>query len=321
MNGNPCRHIYGPVPSRRLGRSLGIDLVPFKTCSYNCIYCQLGETTNQTIERKEYVSIAGIIKELEQKLTCSDAFDYISLAGSGEPTLNSGIGELILKLKSMTSIPVAVLTNGSLLWMRAVRDALMPADLVLPSLDAGNERLFRYVNRAHKGINFKGMVDGLADFADRYRGEIWLEVFLLAGVTGICDEVEKIASIIRRIKVARIQMNTVVRPPAIAYAQPLSHDQMLSLKASLPGIVDLIGDAEPEGWHRFSGSDSMINDVLALLSRRPCTSTDVAKCLALHLPEALKYLDSLVSAGKVAAVQLSGKTFYAAKGTTDTLRS
>ncbi|MBN1568622.1 MAG: radical SAM protein [Acidobacteria bacterium] len=321
MNTRRLKHIYGPVPSRRLGRSLGIDLVPYKTCTYDCIYCHLGPTTNKTIKRREYVAIADIIQELEEKLSGSDTFDYISLAGSGEPTLNSGIGDLILKLKSMTRIPVAVLTNGSLLWMKEIQEALMPADLILPSLDAGDSLLFQYTNRPHKDISFEQMINGLAGFSNRYKGEIWLEIFLLAGVTGIRDEVEKINSIIKGIKLSRIQLNTVARPPAKTFATPLSQRQMVSLKSIFSGQVEIISDRNKKYRQRLAASDSTRNDVLSLISRRPCTSSDIARSLGLKVAEALKHLDALILAGKVATVRLSEKTFYAAKESSHALRS
>ncbi len=222
MNQNGLRYIYGPVPSRRLGRSLGIDLVPFKTCTYDCVYCQLGRTTNKTLKRAEYIAVPDILRELEEKLTSADRPDYISLAGSGEPTLNSGIGELIRQIKKLTDIPVAVLTNGSLLWQDEVQDALMAADLVLPSLDAGDEFLFGYVNRPHRDITFMRMIGGIATFAKRFPGEVWLEILLLAGVTGIASEVKKIAALANHIKPTRIQLNTAWRPCAEEFAQALT---------------------------------------------------------------------------------------------------
>ena len=314
MNARRFNHIYGPVPSRRLGRSLGIDLVPFKTCTYDCIYCHLGRTTHKTLERKPYVAIQDVLGELDQALANLNTFDYISLAGSGEPTLNSGIGDLIVKIKSMTNIPVAVLTNGSLLWMRDIQDALMPADLIIPSLDAGDSSLFQYVNRPHENISFEQVVDGLTAFSTRYKNEIWLEVLILAGVTSVREEAEKIASILRHMRLSRIQMNTVVRPPAEAYAKPAFRDQMLVLKEIFQGQVDIISDIQPGNWRTLSDSDSAGNDVLSLLSRRPCTSADIAHSLGLHLSEALKYLDALVTAGKVTTIPMSQKTFYTTKG-------
>lgn len=321
MNARRFKHIYGPVPSRRLGRSLGIDLIPFKTCTYDCIYCHLGRTTHKTLERKQYVEIQVILSELSQALANPDAFDYISLAGSGEPTLNSGIGSLIEKIKSMTNHPVAVLTNGSLLWMRDIQDALLQADLILPSLDVGDNSLFQYVNRPHENISFEQIVDGLTGFSNRYKGEIWLEVLLLAGVTSVREESEKIASILRHMRLTRIQLNTVVRPPAEVYAKPVSRNRMPILKEIFQGKVDIISDIKPGNWHTLSGTDPAGSDVLSLLSRRPCTSADIAHSLGLHQSEALKYLDALVTTGKVTTVFMSQKTFYTTKGSNDVLRS
>ena len=168
-------HVFGPVPSRRLGRSLGIDLVPFKICTYNCIYCQLGPTTNLTLERKEWVPFDKVIEEAREKIRSADGIDYITFSGSGEPTLHSRIGELIREFKRLSSIPVAVLTNGSLLWQKDVQDDLLEADLVIPSLDAPDRGLFRHVNRPHPDLAFDQVVEGLVKFRERYHGRIWLE--------------------------------------------------------------------------------------------------------------------------------------------------
>jgi wyosine [tRNA(Phe)-imidazoG37] synthetase (radical SAM superfamily) len=260
------------------------------------------------------VPVADILGELEQKLACTDALDYISLAGSGEPTLNSSIGDLILRIKGMTSVPVAVLTNGSLLWDTDVQNALMAADLVIPSLDAGDPHLYRYVNRPHPKISFQRMVDGLAAFADLYKGEIWLEVFLLGGITGIRQEVEKIAAITRRIRLTRIQLNTVARPPAESCAGPLSKNQLLALKEIFPGEVDVIGGAGAGAvGHRMSSAESVRDDIVSMLSRRPCTASDVARSLGIHFSEALKHMEALVASGKAAVMRTGESAFYAAR--------
>ncbi|MDO9584970.1 MAG: radical SAM protein [Syntrophales bacterium] len=309
MSAGGFRHVYGPVTSRRLGRSLGIDLVPFKTCPYDCVYCQLGRTTNKTIERKGYVAVDDVLAELETKLTVVPAPDYISLAGSGEPTLNLCIGDLIGKIKSLTDIPVAVLTNGSLLWMSEVQDALMAADLVLPSLDAGDDYLFRYVNRPHGDISFERMVDGIAAFTKRFP-EVWLEVLLLAGVTGMPSEAKKIAALAKCIKPAHVQLNTVSRPPAEGFAFTISTDQMLALRNFFPGEVDIISEIEQDGAHVSAFAEANDVDILALLSRRPCTFEDVAGGLGIHVTEALKRLEALLAAGKVSTVVTGGQSFY-----------
>jgi wyosine [tRNA(Phe)-imidazoG37] synthetase (radical SAM superfamily) len=293
-----------------LGRSLGIDLVTFKTCSYDCVYCQLGRTTNKTLERKEYVPVAEVLGELERKLASGVNPDYISLAGSGEPTLNSGMGDLIRKIKTLTDIPVAVLTNGSLLWMQEVQDSLMQADLVLPSLDAGEERLFRCVNRSHPGIPFDRMVSGLADFTKRFPGKVWLEIFLLAGESSAPAEVKKIAAIVERIAPDRVQLNTVARPPAEEFALPLSMESMRALSLLFPGPVDILHEeshARPQASIADGVSDA---DILAILRRHPGTFQDVADAVGIHGTDALKRLDGLVAAGKIKTVTMEKRIFY-----------
>ena len=220
MTATEFKYVYGPVPSRRLGRSLGVDLVPFKTCTYDCIYCQLGRTTDQTTRRLEYVETDKVLAELKAKLESAALPDYVCLAGSGEPTLHAAIGEVITGIKRLTRAPVAVLTNGSLLWEGDVQQALMEADLVMPSLDAGDEAVFQRVNRPHREIAFETMVDGLAAFTARFPRLVWLEVLLVDGITGTERQVEKIAALARRIRPGRVQINTVSRPPAEGFPAP-----------------------------------------------------------------------------------------------------
>jgi wyosine [tRNA(Phe)-imidazoG37] synthetase (radical SAM superfamily) len=304
------RYVYGPVPSRRLGRSLGVDIVPFKICTFDCVYCQLGRTTNKTMERKEYVSAVEVLDEVKRKLA-EEAFpDYITFSGSGEPTLNSRIGDLIRGIKDFTDIPVAVLTNGSLLWMKEVQDDLMAADLVIPSLDAGDEQLFRYVNRPHGDLSLEQVVDGLIEFSRRFQGKVWLEVLLLKGVTGMAYPVKKIAALVGRIKPARVQLNTVCRPPAEEFAFPLSRDDLRSLKGLFPGFVDIIseeGRDRPEAEALSAGREE---DILALLRRRPATSEDIATGLGIHVTETLKLLNTLVERGMVHSVVSGSRNFY-----------
>jgi wyosine [tRNA(Phe)-imidazoG37] synthetase (radical SAM superfamily) len=198
--------------------------------------------------------------------------------------------------------------------MREVQDALMAADLVLPSLDAGDEQMFRYVNRPHEEISFARMIEGIAAFTKRFRGKVWLEVFLLAGVTGIPAEVERIISVIQRIQPTRVQLNTVSRPPAEKSALPLSPDQMLSLKRFFPGQVDIISEKGPNTENTSRLSSPRDFDILGLLTRRPCTAADVARGLGLHVTEALKRLEALLAAGEVKTVVVDSRTFYAVVG-------
>jgi wyosine [tRNA(Phe)-imidazoG37] synthetase (radical SAM superfamily) len=302
------RYIYGPVPSRRLGLSLGVDLVPFKTCTYDCIYCQLGRTTHKTAERHEYLPMADVLAELEQKLADGPVPDYVTLSGSGEPTLNARLGQLIGEIKKLTYIPIAVLTNGSLLWQLEVQDALMEADLVLPSLDAGDDFLFRYVNRPHREITFDQMVRGLAEFTRRFPKPVWLEVFLLAGVTGLLPEVEKIAALARQIQPQRVQLNTVSRPPSEEFACPVSWNQMQEFANLFDGKAEVISeDNKSRSPVVHEATDA---DILALLSRRPCTVQGVSAGLGLHVGEAAKRLQLLVEEGSVTTVRINQTIFY-----------
>jgi len=193
---------YGPVPSRRLGRSLGLDLVPLKTCSYDCIYCQLGRTTFKTVERRHWLRWEVVLEEVKRSLDARP--DYITFSGSGEPTLHAGLGDLIDRIKSITSISVAVLTNGSLLWRPDVRRDLLMADLVIPSLDAGDDICFQCINRPHESLAFEQVVEGLVAFREEFSGQYWLEVLAVAPWTSGLAQMEKIATLARRIRPVRV---------------------------------------------------------------------------------------------------------------------
>ena len=305
-------HIYGPVPSRRLGRSLGVDLVGFKTCSYDCIYCQLGRTTNLTIDRKEHVPVDDILDELKEKLASEPRFDYVGIAGSGEPTLYSRLGELIVAIKGITDTPVAILTNGSLLWIPGVQEALMEADLILPSLDAGDERLFQSINRPHQDISFDAMVDGIATFTSHFSGEVWLEVFLLGGRSALPSEATKIAELARYIAPSRVQLNTIHRPPAECFALSISQSLLEKTKKLFTGRVDIISKAERIARPSSLPTSVQEENCLALISRRPCSAQDVAIGLGIHVNEALKYLEHLTAVGKASIRFSGGLSFYVA---------
>ena len=298
--------IFGPVPSRRLGRSLGVDLVPFKTCTYDCIYCQLGRTTNKTMQRKEWNPIDVVIEQLKKKLDYKP--DYITLSGSGEPTLCLQLEELISKIKNITNIPVAVLTNGSLLWLPEVRESIMKADLVVPSLDAGSDASFQYVNRPHQDISFDKMLKGLIKFRREYRGQYWLEVFLLGGVTTTDKEVRLLADCIGRIGPDRVQLNTVTRPPAESFAFPIPKEQLKNIASQLGDNVEIIAD-----YQQVHAQETFVakrDDVLELLRRRPCSIEDIAQGLGIHRNEVVKYIEDLTSQGKIDSETQNNKLYY-----------
>lgn len=302
------KYIFGPVPSRRLGRSLGVDLVPFKTCTYDCVYCQLGRTTNKTIERKEWVPIDRVVEQLSSKLDSKP--DYITLSGSGEPTLYSRLEELIIKIKEITDIPLAVLTNGSLLWMPEIRSALKAADLIVPSLDAGSGHIFQYVNRPVSGVTFDKMLEGLIKFRDEYNGKYWLEVLLLAGVTTTEAEIKRLKTSIATIRPDKVQVNTVTRPPAEGFAEPVPQKQLQAIAQKLHEKAEVIADYS--GVHKQQNFSAFREDVLMLLQRRPCSVDDIAAGLGLHRNEVVKYIEDLSSEGKIEAISENKRFFYRA---------
>ena len=303
--------VYGPVPSRRLGRSLGVDVVPFKTCTYDCVYCQLGATTHKTVRRQRWLEPVEVVSRVRERLASEP--DIITLAGSGEPTLYDGLGEVIAGIKDLTGTPVAVLTNGSLLGLPAVQRDLGDADIVIPSLDAPDEGLFKLVNRPHADLKFTEVVDGMLAFRECYEGQIWLEVLLLGGVTGIDAEVDRLAALAARIAPDRIQLNTVVRPPAEQSAQPVSPDRLRDFAAVFTPHAEIIAAVAPTG--RGGGASSA--EIVALLERRPCTVAGIAAGLGVHHGEALKAISALVALGAVEQRIYEGRLFYAAIPTHD----
>ncbi len=299
-------YIFGPVPSRRLGRSLGVDLVPFKTCTYDCIYCQLGCTTCKTTERKEWVPLEDVVAELEGRLTSKP--DYITLSGSGEPTLFARTGELIARIKDITDIPVAVLTNGSLLWQEEIRDQLAGADLVVPSLDAGDEAVFRAVNRPHEDIAFEKMLDGLVAFRNEFNGEYWLEIMLLAGHTAAGGELERLIGCVNRIKPDRVQLNTVTRPPAESFATAVPRERMEEVAGMFDPPAEVIADfRDIHGLGEFAAGRE---EILNMLRRRPCSLEDICNGLGMHRNEAIKYLQELHTEKIISQSRLGGKLYW-----------
>jgi wyosine [tRNA(Phe)-imidazoG37] synthetase (radical SAM superfamily) len=289
---------------------LGVDLVPFKSCSYDCIYCQLGRTTKKTVECDEHVAVDAVLAEVRDKLREGPRPDFISLAGSGEPTLNARIGDIVTGIKALTDVPVAVLTNGSLLWRPEIRAALSAADLVMPSLDAGDPSTFQRVNRPHTDISFEQMVDGLLTFSREFRGTVWLEVFLLAGITNRREGVEQIAGIADRMRLDRVQLNTVSRPAADASALTVSREHLEELCSVFSVPCEPISESSPCDHVDCTSSENALARIVSLVSRRPCTVQGIASGLGLHPNEVQKALDVLCAKGAVGSERAAGAVFF-----------
>jgi wyosine [tRNA(Phe)-imidazoG37] synthetase (radical SAM superfamily) len=299
------KYVFGPVPSRRLGRSLGIDLVPFKTCTYDCIYCQLGRTTHLTTERREWVSLDDVLAEV--KAMCPTRPDYITLSGSGEPTLYSRLDELIDRIGAMTDIPVAVLTNGSLLWDETVRAQISHASLVIPSLDAGDPDTFVEVNRPCDGIDFDRMLDGLITFGKGYDGVCWLEVLLVAGRNSTDGQMARIAELVRQIGPDRVQLNTATRPTTEANVTAVEPGRLAELARRFDPPAEVIADYR----HVPSRQRPQGGQVAELLSRRPCTLDDLAEGLGMHRHQILKHVEQLRAEGRIVLQMRGGRLYYA----------
>lgn len=303
------KYIYGPVPSRRLGRSLGIDLVPKKTCTYDCIYCQIGRTTHRTMERAEYIPADSILQDVKKIIReCSDAVDFIACSGSGEPTLNLAIGEVIQGIKELTSVPVAVITNSSLLHQEEVRKAILQADVVMPSLDAVTPSVFQTVNRPHPSLDIAQVIQGLVDFRSEYGRQIWLEILLCRGVNDGKEEIEALQQAIRIIQPDKVQLNTVVRPAVEDYASILLPERIEQIRTALGEHVEVI--AEFQGYKKMIPAEDMAEKVVRLIQRRPETLDGLAKALGLHNLELTKILNKLTKDGRIKYRVFNQQLYY-----------
>ena len=305
------KYLFGPVASRRLGLSLGVDIISLKTCTQNCVYCQLGVTGVQTVERKAYVPMEAVLRELKERIAGRLRADYITLSGSGEPTLNSEMGRLIVGIKEITTIPVAVLTNGTLFTDPAVRADCAKADVVLPSLDAGDEETFEKINCPHKDIDFSAFVEGLCKFRAEFTGQIWLEVFFCDRINTSDEQIEKIRVLIERIRPDKVQLNTAVRPVADKSVVRVEPGRLLSIARRLGPNAQIIAD-----FSGIGGADNVAantENILEMLRRRPCSLDDICNGLSIHRNEALKYLAYLEAAGLIISQPDANTVFFKAK--------
>jgi len=308
------KYLFGPVPSRRLGISLGVDLVPKKVCSLDCVYCEVGYTTKLTTERKEYIPYNKVKSELKHYFKNNPDPDYITFSGSGEPTLNSRIGEVLCFIKrKKPDIPIAVLTNGTLLYDKQVRKELNEANVVLPSLDAATESTFRKINCPAKSLTVEKYIQGLIDFRKEFSGQIWLEVFIIPGYNDNNNELKAFAKAFKEIKPDQIQLNTLDRPGTVDNINAASHKE-------LQRIVDYwklenvkIITTAPERKNILSYRQDTESAILGTITRRPCTLDDLSKMLGLHINEINKYLDVLEAESKTEVVRKNRGVFYQIK--------
>jgi wyosine [tRNA(Phe)-imidazoG37] synthetase (radical SAM superfamily) len=293
------KYLFGPVPSRRLGLSLGVDVTPYKTCTLNCTYCQLGRTTCLTLKRDKYVPKDEVLKEIES--VSEETFDCLTFAGSGEPTLHSDLGEIIRDAKEILDVPIVVITNGTLFSSKQVRDDVADADIILPSLDAATQKTFQRVNRPHPDLKIDEVIKGLKALRDEFTKEIWLEVMLVKGVND--QEAQTIADVAKSIGPDRIQLNTVIRP-AYKPVLPLSYEEM-------ENILKFFDDAEIISEEmKASSSMRRKESLLELLLRRPCTIDEMSTLLNIHRNELIKYVAILEREDKIVRRSHRGKLYF-----------
>jgi wyosine [tRNA(Phe)-imidazoG37] synthetase (radical SAM superfamily) len=302
------RFVYGPVASRRLGFSLGLDIIPFKTCTLDCVYCQLGPTAKTTDRRRSWFPPEEILAQVKAALGSGQRIDVVTFSGSGEPTLSSDIGRLIRAIKKTTRIPVAVLTNATLLTRQAVRRDLAAADIVVPSLDAALAPVFRRVNRPHSSLESRKIIDGLVRFRDEFAGEIRLEIMLVKGINDSPDHVRALKAAVARIRPDRIELNTVVRPPADRRAGALGPAAMARIRAELGPKAEVVASFAARKQAPVSGA--LEAAILTTVGRRPQTVADVASALGRHRDEVLKSMMSLLGRRLVRQVVHEGRTYY-----------
>lgn len=305
------KYLFGPVPSRRLGMSLGVDLVPRKVCSLDCVYCEVGKTTKLTLERKEYILFNRVIKELSHYFENNPDPDYITFSGSGEPTLNSRIGDVLKFIKqNKPAVPIAILTNGTLLSDPKVREEIKKADVVLPSLDAATTTIFNKINRPVPEIDIKKYIQGLIDFRKEFNGKIWLEIFILPEYNFEETELKKLEQKITKINPDSIQLNTLDRPGTVANLHSATRKDLEEL-VSLWNFknIEIISAASQRKNIQSYRSDAE-TAILETISRRPCTIEDLMNILGIHISEINKYLDVLEEEKRIETVRQERGVFY-----------
>jgi wyosine [tRNA(Phe)-imidazoG37] synthetase (radical SAM superfamily) len=308
------KHIFGPVPSRRLGMSLGVDIVPAKVCNLDCIYCECGTTSQKTNERKEYVSPSAVIAELKDFLLSTPSLDFVTITGSGEPTLNTGLGTVISFLKNdFPAYKTALLTNGTLLFLDDVREAALRFDYVLPSLDAVSDGTFALVNRPHPELHNSTIIRGIADFARSYTGIMWLEVFIVPGVNDSLHELTLLKEAAAAIQPARVQINTLDRPGAVDFVKPAPEKHLAEIAAFFsPLPVEVI--SRQFAVHPVGPAGAELESmVIATLRRRPSTIEDMAITSRHTINEITTLLSRLVEDAVITSEVVNNRRFYTIK--------
>lgn len=307
------KHVFGPVPSRRLGQSLGIDPVPLKTCNWNCVYCQLGRSRPLVNQQQLFYPCEEILSEVRTALTAHAPgdIDWITFVGSGETTLHAGIGKMIRDVKALTEIPVAVITNGTLLYLPEIRQALSLADAVLPSLDAGNALLYKKINRPYPSLTFERQIDGLKAFRKEYSGKLWIEVMLIKGLNDTEQALRELANLLIQIQPDEVHILTPDRPPVEPWVEPPDQEGLLRAQAILGDVAKLIHPAS--GSFDLSGSDSLVDAVIGIITRHPMREVELVETLTHWVPNDVnRIMQELAESERAQVIMRHGVRFWSA---------
>jgi len=306
------KYIFGPVPSRRLGLSLGVDLMPHKTCSLNCVYCECGRTTTLTIEDREYVPLEEVMKELSDFLSKKPKIDYITFSGSGEPTLHSGIQEIIGFIKlDYPGYKTALLTNGTLFSMPRVRKRVKDADIIIASVDAASENAFRKINRPHSDLDLSIVIDGISYLKKEYKNQFMIEIFIVPGVNDTKHEIALIRNTIDKIGAENIFLNSLDRPGTERWVLPADKKTLAGIKDSIYKS-DIIQHSDNGAAYGKRLKDYG-PDIISTLRRRPCTLEDISQITGVNIEDVKKQLELLVENGEIETEVMQRGVFYKLK--------
>ncbi len=308
------KFVYGPVPSRRLGESLGVNPIPLKTCNYSCVYCQLGRTLHLINERQEFFKKEEILDEIFYAIESNRGkIDFVTFVGEGEPTLNKNLGWLIKETKK-SGLPVAVITNGALLYREDVREDLQEADVVLPSLDTAIEETFRVLNRPHRDLKISKIIEGMVQFRRVYRGKLWYEVMLVKGLNDSEKELEALKEAFERIKPDRIYINVPIRPPAESWVEPPDEDALVRASAILGDVIPI--NFPESGEFVIEGFDDPVEAIVSICKRHPMRLDEIIDTLSGKFQNIGKdFVEKLVEEGKLKKITYRDTEFFIVPGT------
>ncbi|TDT68003.1 wyosine [tRNA(Phe)-imidazoG37] synthetase (radical SAM superfamily) [Hypnocyclicus thermotrophus] len=306
------KYIFGPVPSRRLKISLGVDLLKEKICNFNCVYCECGASDKLFNERKKYTPINEVLAEIKDYLEKGNYLDFITFSGNGEPTLHSEIGYLIKEIKKITNTKICVITNSSLLNKKNIREEIMQADIIMPSLDAISENVFRKIDRASSKIKLLDIKEGIKKLSEEYKGKIWLEIFFIEGLNDTKEELDKFIEYLKEIKINRIQLNSLDRPAPEKWVKAMKLNRLEEIKKYFSKElknVEIIKKYKTKE-DIFGYTKNIENFILELIDRRPSTFEDMKEILKIEDTELNKYLEYLENKKEIKKVIENRGIFY-----------